>query len=102
MPPTLQKPGYHIPHLPHNTNTPTTPTNPSHPIPLPHPAAPLAPAVVCTLVASPGANITGTPASPDARTASGVSSGLLRASHDDRFALAGMLLVTEMGRSKMV
>ena len=46
--------------------------------------------------------MTGTLASPDARTSSGVSSGLLRASHAVRFALAGMLLVTEMGRSKMV
>ena len=101
MPSNPPKPGYHIPHIPHSTNIPTTPTNPNQPTPL-QPAAPLDPAVVCTLVASPGANMTGTPASPDTRTSSGVSSGLFSASHELRFSLAGMLLVTEMGRSKMV
>jgi hypothetical protein len=46
--------------------------------------------------------MTGTLVSADARISSGVSIGLLSESHDGRLSLAGMLLVTEMGRSKMV
>jgi hypothetical protein len=40
--------------------------------------------------------------SADSRISSGVSRALSRASHDGLSSLAGMLLVTEMGRSKMV
>ena len=105
-PPTPPSAGYHIPstifpHGPHSTSAAAAAASPSQPSPPLQLAAPFE-FVVCTLVASPGANMTGTAASPDARTSSGVSSGLLRASHDVRFSLAGMLLVTEMGRSKMV
>jgi hypothetical protein len=53
------------------------------------------------VVASPGANITGIE-SAEARISSGVSSALFRASHDGLLSLAGILLVTEMGRSKTV
>lgn len=46
--------------------------------------------------------MTGTLLSAESKTSSGLSSGLSSAAHDGRSSLAGMLLVTEMGRSKMV
>jgi hypothetical protein len=59
------------------------------------------PLAVCRVVASPGANIAGM-SSADARISSGVNRGLFNASHDGRSKFSSMLLVTEIGTSKIV
>lgn len=104
-------PGYHKSkspfHIPCSSsqiiNAATIPAIPIiKPNPLPNAADTPFPSPVCRTVASPGANITGTLKSADSRICSGVIISLSSSSHDGLASLAGMLLVTEMGRSKMV
>jgi hypothetical protein len=57
---------------------------------------------VWTGVASPGANKIPTLSSFEALISSGERSSLSSSSHCGRLRLSGMLLVTEMGRSKTV
>ena len=84
----------------HITNAATRPANPSKPTPPLKLAVPSR--LVSIVVASPGANMTGTLKSADSLISSGVSMALSSASQDGLSSLAGILLVTEMGRSKMV
>lgn len=103
IPPTIIHPSPWVPTVPAPLPSPWPGVAPGRVGPRPSPSPlRMPPAVVCTMVASPGANMTGRLLAPATSTSSGLRRGFKRPSHDGREKSSSIRLVTEMGTSKIV